>query len=420
MDRASVFADVRTIEHNGETFYLAGDLGKLIGLKHISTSIAIFPNSYKHSVCVQSKGGLQKSTFISWNGVRRLLVSSRRTSAKNIAQALGIDILDVKAVSTETYTISCIKDAFPGETMIEQHRVGQYMIDLYFPKHRIAIECDEDFHSTSHNPTQDYVRQQFINVTLGCTFIRYTPNKLGFSIFTVIGEIYSTIRKQMNVLYEDTQIQALTLQLEIEKEKVQALTLQMGVVIRHLGFDDITPQQHKEPDTKEKEKAESYIEPEPGPVPEPEPVPESEPVPAVIKIPLFTSSVTLRMFYEEWLIFKKSYNGRLKAGLGKSMGLTKPETAAWCVRINKSKPFFEYLDTQDNPFDVIQKLECIRIKYNIIPTSFIKVVFYHYTHPQKENAVQKLPIEAEVFEKELLQLGLPFPQRKIKTTENER
>lgn len=30
MDRASVFADVRTIEHNGETFYLAGDLGKLI------------------------------------------------------------------------------------------------------------------------------------------------------------------------------------------------------------------------------------------------------------------------------------------------------------------------------------------------------------------------------------------------------
>jgi very-short-patch-repair endonuclease len=34
-------------------------------------------------------------------------------------------------------------DSFRNEEMIEQYTVLKYRIDLYFPRYKLAIECDE-------------------------------------------------------------------------------------------------------------------------------------------------------------------------------------------------------------------------------------------------------------------------------------
>ena len=35
---------------------------------------------------------------------------------------------------------------FHGEKMKRQFKIGNYRIDLYFPEHKIAVECDEFDH----------------------------------------------------------------------------------------------------------------------------------------------------------------------------------------------------------------------------------------------------------------------------------
>jgi very-short-patch-repair endonuclease len=63
---------------------------------------------------------------------------------------------------------------------------------LYFPKERIAIECDEHGHY-EYEEEKDIQRQDFITKSLGCQFIRFNPNQKGFNIGTVINKIIKTV-----------------------------------------------------------------------------------------------------------------------------------------------------------------------------------------------------------------------------------
>ena len=53
--------------------------------------------------------------------------------------------------------------------MIDQYTVDNYRIDLYFPKHKLAIECDEFDHS-DRDIEYEVKRQNNIEEKLGCTF----------------------------------------------------------------------------------------------------------------------------------------------------------------------------------------------------------------------------------------------------------
>ena len=194
-----VLADVRKVVKDNEVFYCTSDIGRLIGLSKARSSVANYPTSYKHIEYTASKhGGFQQLGYISLDGVKRLLTNSRRTSATELAQELGINVLQVKVVTEESHTIACIKDAFPGETTIEQYTVNRFKIDLYFPDYKIAVECDEGFHNCQSNKHQDISRQKIITDTLGCKFVRYEPQTVGFTLFKVVGEIYSIIRQRKN------------------------------------------------------------------------------------------------------------------------------------------------------------------------------------------------------------------------------
>ena len=91
----------------------------------------------------------------------------------------------------EVDTIKCIIETFNGESMIKQYRVKNFLVDLYFDKHKIAIECDEDH----KNIEKDNLREDIIKKELDCIFIRYKPYSKDFNIFSILNKIYKNINR---------------------------------------------------------------------------------------------------------------------------------------------------------------------------------------------------------------------------------
>ncbi len=104
------------------------------------------------------------------------------------AEATGISIPQHLAVTKEQKTIGLIARAFRHIPSIHQFRVGIYYLDLYFPDHRIAVECDEDGHRKILLEAEAE-RQRTIEQALGCTFVRYNPDDNSFHIGDVINHI---------------------------------------------------------------------------------------------------------------------------------------------------------------------------------------------------------------------------------------
>ena len=78
--------------------------------------------------------------------------------------------------------------AFEGQMMYTQHSVDQHKIDPYFPKYKLAIECDE-FGHLDRDIEYEVKRQKYIENKLGCQFIRYNPDAKDFNAFKVINLI---------------------------------------------------------------------------------------------------------------------------------------------------------------------------------------------------------------------------------------
>ena len=136
--------DTKSLE-DGSLIYRANDIGKYLGLTNIRVSI----NTYRHNVEVfkvkcATFSGVQQVTFLSRDGLIRLLSNSNKPKAKELAKCMGLEL--VSHMKFEQETIGYIMEAFQGEEMRLQYKVNKYRIDLYFPKYKLAIECDAFHH----------------------------------------------------------------------------------------------------------------------------------------------------------------------------------------------------------------------------------------------------------------------------------
>ena len=133
-----------------------------------------------------------KSLFLTEEGIHELVLKSKMSKSIELAKQLGINIVNNKIISKEAETLSCILKSFNVENMKEQYTVDGYRIDLYFPIHKLAIECDELGHK-DRDIGYEVTRQKYIETKLGCTFIRYNPDAKDFDIFSVINSIMKYI-----------------------------------------------------------------------------------------------------------------------------------------------------------------------------------------------------------------------------------
>ena len=72
----------------------------------------------------------------------KVIMDCRTDESCNLKRNLGFRLHDV--INTKEQTVlKSIKDAFEGEDMQTQYSVSGCRVDLYFHKHKIAIEVDE-------------------------------------------------------------------------------------------------------------------------------------------------------------------------------------------------------------------------------------------------------------------------------------
>ena len=78
--------------------------------------------------------------------------------------------------------------------MQTQYTVIGNRIDLYFYKHKLAIEVDE-LGDADRNLNKEVERQEVIERELDCVFIRINPDEKDLSIFKEINKIHRHSKK---------------------------------------------------------------------------------------------------------------------------------------------------------------------------------------------------------------------------------
>ena len=186
----------RKIQINEDTepycLYCAPDIGKILKISNIRSTIS---NNYEiFKIKYKTNGGEQNMNFITYDGLHRLLFKSRKPLVIDFCNTMNINISTKIYTCIEADTIKCIIEAFNGEETKCQYNIKCYFLDLYFPKYKIIIECDENHHKEMINKEKDKIREHEIKELIEeCIFIRYDPYSKDFSIFKVINQIYKII-----------------------------------------------------------------------------------------------------------------------------------------------------------------------------------------------------------------------------------
>jgi very-short-patch-repair endonuclease len=131
-----------------------------------------------------------------------LTAVNERSDFRLNGSASGASFSSEIALTREQKTIGQITRAFAHLRSERQYRIPPYAIDLYFPDHKIAVECDEHGHR-HYDQEAEMRRQQHLEQALECKFVRYNPDAPGFSVSDVINKImllvYNPLRQIVTV-----------------------------------------------------------------------------------------------------------------------------------------------------------------------------------------------------------------------------
>jgi len=146
----------------------------------------------KKNINFEFNGNELRTIFISINGLIQLLVYSMLPNKEEFIKwcndQFSINCKIITRLYKEQETVGQLINAFKHLNYKTQYVVGSYRIDLYFIDKRIAVECDE-FNHKYRNIDCEKTRVDYIKDKLNCTFIRYNPDDVNFTIFNVINDI---------------------------------------------------------------------------------------------------------------------------------------------------------------------------------------------------------------------------------------
>jgi len=177
--------DINFIKNDDDEIYIeTHSLANFLGIKKIRNSLLHKYYEFdKKLIQTQTKGGLQNIIYITEQGLKKYICSSRKPNSIILAKKLQIETSH-KFEPLETSFIINIKKTFAGLKIYEQYYVDKYLIDLYIPKYNLCIEFDENHHK--YNLENDKKRQKYITEKLKCNFLRINEND---NIFDSINKI---------------------------------------------------------------------------------------------------------------------------------------------------------------------------------------------------------------------------------------
>ena len=110
-----------------------------------------------------------------------------------IKTRLGFNQHDL-LMTKEQSVLTKIMKVFVSEEILLQQFFLSCKIDLYFSKHRLAIEIDEKGHN-DRNTDYETERQKAIEKKVDCKFISINPDGKGFDVYVEISKIYNHIKE---------------------------------------------------------------------------------------------------------------------------------------------------------------------------------------------------------------------------------
>ena len=114
----------------------------------------------------------------------RLPISTKRA----LFTYFGLNEVDMIRSYVEEEVHEKLLEALKMFNGIQQYSILNYRIDLYFPNHKVAVECDENGHS-SYSVEDEQIRMKTITDHLGNEWVRYNPYEKNFCIFNLINQI---------------------------------------------------------------------------------------------------------------------------------------------------------------------------------------------------------------------------------------
>lgn len=171
-----------------------------------------------------------KTVLITRDGVIEILLKTRKRltpDVEHILKKFNITTTNRKCLSKEQQCLSVITDVFKTEKFEDQYNVGKYRLDLYFPEHKIVIECDENGHE-SRKPWDEKERMDFVNKELNIDnsyWVRFNPDEYGFEMSRVVGNIHSIINvmkdRNLEKILEEVEKKDKKLE-EVERQKFRS------------------------------------------------------------------------------------------------------------------------------------------------------------------------------------------------------
>jgi very-short-patch-repair endonuclease len=134
-----------------------------------------------------TKPGAPATKFWTVEGIIKLGDFIKTLNASKILDFLGVKSRNRSRI--ESHYMEIIKNTFQDITpCYQQYLVGLYKVDLYFPKIKLAIEIDEQGHS-SYNSINESNREENIRNRTGCKFIRINPDNPDTNIGAILNKI---------------------------------------------------------------------------------------------------------------------------------------------------------------------------------------------------------------------------------------
>ena len=112
-------------------------------------------------------------TFLREDFAIQIILDCRTTPAVDFKSRLGFNQYD-PIMTQEQSVLSKIKTVFSAEEIMFQYCVLGNYIDAYFPKHKLAIEVDEQGHQ-DRDTFCETERQKALGKELDCIFVRINP-----------------------------------------------------------------------------------------------------------------------------------------------------------------------------------------------------------------------------------------------------
>lgn len=188
---------VHTVFYQNQLYYKVNDIASILGYtdlkqagkKHIPAHLRFRGKE----IGLYANQNDMAAAYTTEEGAASLIHLSRLPNSVTIAEAAGLPIaLAYKRYHHETHHIGVICRAFRGHEMRREYTVGQYRVDLFFPKYRLIIECDEHGH-TSYNADSERTRSEILTQALNASWIRFNPDQSDFCIIDVINQVHTHI-----------------------------------------------------------------------------------------------------------------------------------------------------------------------------------------------------------------------------------